>query len=105
MDQKERKEEGRLSIGLSEDIAKGIYSNMALITHSPTEMVIDFVALLPGMPKPPVCSRVIMAPQHAKRLLFALQDNIAKYEKMFGKIEINEGKTYVPPVSEFHGDA
>lgn len=105
MDQKEKKDEGRLSIGLTEDVAKGVYSNMALITHSPTEIVLDFVAVLPGMSKPPVCSRVIMAPQHAKRLLYALQDNIAKYEKMFGKIEINEGRAYMPPVSEFHGDA
>lgn len=105
MNQNDKKEKGSLSIGLSEEVARGVYSNMALITHSPTEMVIDFVALLPGMPKPPVCSRVIMAPQHAKRLMFALQDNIAKYESMFGKIEINEGRTYSPSVSEFHGDA
>ena len=68
-------------------MSAGIYSNLAIITHSPTEFVFDFVSLMPGAPKAKVKSRVVMTPQHAKRLYKALADNIAKYEQQFGTIQ------------------
>lgn len=78
--------ENQLNIELSEDIATGVYSNLAIITHSPTEFVSDFVQIMPGMPKGKVRSRVIMTPQNAKRLMQALQENVQKYEQHFGRI-------------------
>ena len=101
----DKKKNQSLEIELKEGVAEGVYSNMTVLAHSPSEFVIDFISVLPGVAKGQVRSRVIMAPEHVKRLMFALQDNIAKYESMFGKIEINEGRTYSPSVSEFHGDA
>lgn len=96
----------QLQIELKDEMAQGVYSNLAMITHSSSEFVMDFISILPGMAKAQVKSRVIMSPEHAKRLLFALQDNIAKYESAFGKIEMNGPKsTYMPPVSDFHGEA
>jgi hypothetical protein len=81
--------EKQINIELGENEAEGIYSNLVLITHSPAEFVIDFTRVLPGKPKAKVYSRIIMAPQHAKSLLRALEDNIAKYEKQFGEINIH----------------
>ena len=69
-----KNEENQMDIELSEEIALGIYSNLAIITHSPAEVVCDFVQIMPGMPKGKVRSRVIMTPQNAKRFLFALTD-------------------------------
>ena len=69
-------------------MAEGIYANLAIITHSSAEVVMDFIRVLPGVPKANVKSRIILAPEHAKRLLFALQDNIQKYEKAFGPINL-----------------
>ena len=80
-------EENHMNIELSEDIALGIYSNLAIITHSPAELVCDFVQIKPGMPKGKVRSRVLMTPQNAKRFLQALSDNIQKYEQNFGVID------------------
>ncbi|MBN2426374.1 MAG: DUF3467 domain-containing protein [Calditrichaceae bacterium] len=80
--------EKQINIELGENEAEGIYSNLVLITHSPAEFVIDFTRVLPGKPKAKVYSRIIMAPQHAKSLSLALQDNIDKYEKQFGEIKI-----------------
>ncbi len=80
-----------LDIELSEDIAEGTYSNLAIITHSQAEFIIDFVRILPGIPKGKVKSRIIMTPQHAKRLLFALGDNMSKFENHFGEVEIDNG--------------
>lgn len=77
----------QINIELSEDIAEGIYSNMAMITHSNTEFVIDFIRLMPGVPKAKVKSRVVMTPQHAKRLLRALNENISKFESVHGSIK------------------
>lgn len=79
--------ENQVNIELTEDIAMGIYSNLAVITHSPAEMVCDFIQLMPGMPKGKVRSRVIMTPQNAKRFMRALMDNVQKYEQNFGVIE------------------
>ncbi len=79
--------ENRLNIELSNEVAEGIYSNLAVISHSATEFIVDFIRVMPGMPKAPVKSRVIMTPENAKRLLNALQDNVSKYENHFGKIK------------------
>lgn len=78
----------QLKIELTPEVAEGIYSNLAIITHSSAEVVVDFVRVLPGVPKANVKSRIVLAPEHAKRLLFALQDNIQKYEKNFGTINL-----------------
>jgi hypothetical protein len=80
----------QLKIELSPEVVEGVYSNLAVLTHSSAEFIFDFVRVLPGTNKAPVKSRVVMAPEHAKRLLFALQNNIAKYESTFGKINIPE---------------
>ncbi|MBQ9363652.1 MAG: DUF3467 domain-containing protein [Bacteroidaceae bacterium] len=92
----------QLQIELKPEQAGGTYSNLAVITHSNCEFVIDFVQMLPAMPKAQVASRIIMAPEHAKRLLFALQDNVQKYEQNFGQIQLQqpqqskEGRTIAP---------
>lgn len=88
---------GQLQIELKEEIGLGIYSNLAIIAHSSSEFVLDFVRVLPGMPKAPVQSRIILAPEHAKRLLRALEDNVSKYEQAFGPISIPEEKTLAFP--------
>lgn len=86
------KEEKGLNIELKQEIAVGSYSNMAIITHSHSEFILDFTRILPGMPKPEVCNRIIMTPEHAKRLLNALTDNISKYESNFGPIDMGDRK-------------
>ena len=78
----------QLQIELTPEVAGGTYANLAIIAHSKTEFVCDFVAALPGPQKAQVKSRIILAPDHAKRLLHALADNINKYEQQFGKIEL-----------------
>lgn len=77
-----------MDIELDNEVAQGHYSNLAIIAHSTSEFVIDFAAVLPGVQKAKVRSRVILTPEHAKRLLLSLQDNIARYETNVGKIEI-----------------
>lgn len=86
----DNKQQQQLQIELKPEIAQGVYSNMVLLTHSSNEVILDFVSMMPGMPKANVASRVVMVPEHAKRLLYALQDNIAKYEAQFGKIDLNQ---------------
>ncbi len=92
--------DNQLKIELSPEVAEGIYANLAIITHSSAEVVMDFIRVLPGVPKANVKSRIILAPEHAKRLLFALQENITKYEKAFGTINVPgaqaEGRTATP---------
>ena len=83
----ENNNENQVNIELTEDIALGVYSNLAIITHSPTEIVSDFIQMMPGMPKGKVRSRVIMTPQNAKRFMRALIENVQKYEQTFGVIE------------------
>ncbi|HRF76443.1 MAG: DUF3467 domain-containing protein [Chitinophagales bacterium] len=87
----DQKEKNQLNIELSEEIAEGTYSNLAIITHSSAEIVIDFIRVMPGVPKAKVKSRILMTPQHAKRLLRALADNINKFESLHGTITENEG--------------
>ena len=90
--------ENQLNIELSPEVAEGIYANLAIITHSSAEVGLDFIRVLPGVPKAVVRSRVILAPEHAKRLLLALQDNVVKFEKTFGQIQIprQDGGTIAP---------
>ena len=87
----EEKPKNQLNIELNDEVAEGKYSNLAIITHSPSEFVVDFAQFLPGTPKAKVRSRIIMTPQHAKRLYKALADNIAKYEQQFGTIKDGGG--------------
>lgn len=84
--QNPQQQDGGLNIELPEDVAEGIYSNLAIITHSNSEFILDFIKVLPGVPKARVKSRIVLTPQHAKRLLNALQDNVEKFEKNNGKI-------------------
>ena len=79
-----------LQLELPQDVAQGEYANFAIITHSSSDFIIDFARVLPGVAKAHVKSRVILAPEHAKRLLGALQENILRYEKAFGPIRIPE---------------
>ena len=96
--------ENQFQIELNEDVAQGVDSNLTVITHSSSEVILDFVRVLPGIPKAEVKSRVILAPEHAKRLLLALQDNIRKYEAKFGTIQLfNESS--LPPISTLKGEA
>lgn len=92
-----QEQENQLSIELSAEVAEGIYSNLAIISHSSSEFVVDFVRIMPGTPKANVKSRIILTPEHAKRLMFALQDNVAKYESQNGKIAIPDNP-FIPPV-------
>lgn len=81
----------QINIELNEKEAEGIYSNLAIITHSPAEFVVDFTRILPGVPKAKVHARIVMTPQHTKLLLNAIRDNIQKYEEKFGEIKILGG--------------
>lgn len=81
----------QVNIELKEEIAEGIYSNLAVITHSAAEFVVDFVRVMPGLPKAPVKARIILTPEHAKRLWMALKDNIDKYESVNGPIKTGGG--------------
>jgi hypothetical protein len=85
-----------INIEISEEIAEGVYSNLAIISHSHSEFVVDFIRMVPNVPKAKVKSRVILTPQHAKRLLFALKDNLQKYEAQFGKIDEPEQPPFPP---------
>jgi len=86
-----------MQIELTPDVAEGVYSNMAVIAHSPSEFVVDFVRVMPGMPKAKVMTRVMMTPENAKRLLGALNENIRRYEMQFGEIDMNRGAVVVNP--------
>ena len=79
----------QLQIDISPEMAQGVYSNFAIISHSHAEFIVDLASTLPGTPKAQVVSRVIMAPEHVKRLAMALQENIMRYEQEFGKIQLD----------------
>jgi hypothetical protein len=79
--------QNQLNIELSEELAEGIYSNLAIITHSNAEFVVDFINVMPGAPKAKVKSRIVLTPQHAKRLLKALAENVKKFEQVNGPIK------------------
>lgn len=84
--------EKALNFEISPEVANGDYVNLAIIHHSHSEFVLDFSKLLPALPKAKVCHRLIMTPEHAKRLLFALNDNISKYEAQYGSIQVENQK-------------
>ena len=84
------KNSAQLQIELKEDVAEGVYSNLAVIAHSSSEFVLDFVRVMPGVAKAQVKSRIVMTPEHAKRLAYALQDNLRRYEAQFGEINLPE---------------
>ena len=79
-----------LNIELSEEVAQGNYSNLAIISHSTSEFIVDFATILPGITKAKVKSRIILTPEHAKRLLLSLQENITRSETSRCKIEIHQ---------------
>lgn len=92
----EKKPKNQVNIELPEEIAEGVYANLAIISHSQSEFVVDFVRMVPNVPKAKVKSRVILTPQHAKRLMAALNDNIVKFEKQFGPITVGKQAAYPP---------
>lgn len=97
----------QMQLEIKPDVALGAYSNFAVISHSSSEFTLDFAKMLPAMPKAMVESRVIMAPEHAVRLLHALQENIMRYEQQFGKIQIpgSQKRTIAPFSSGKGGEA
>ncbi|MEA5129729.1 MAG: DUF3467 domain-containing protein [Proteiniphilum sp.] len=92
------KKDNEIQIELSDEIAQGVYSNLAIISHSTSEFVIDFIRIVPGVPKAKVKSRIILTPEHAKRLLMALKDNIDKFEQQNGPIRIQNDPGFLPPI-------
>ncbi len=82
--------ENQMKIEIRPEIAAGSYSNLAIITHSRSEFIIDFAHNLPGIPSAQVSNRIVMTPEHAKRLMNAIVDNVGKYEAQFGRIELPE---------------
>lgn len=87
MNEDNKPPKGQINIELDEKVAEGIYSNLAIINHSVSEFVVDFVSIMPGTPKSKVKSRIILTPQHAKRLLKALGENVHRFEKSHGEIK------------------
>ena len=102
----DKNQNGQLQLELDPEVAQGVYSNLAMIIHSHSEFVLDFASMMPGLQKAKVKSRVVMAPEHAKRLLAALQENVMRYEQEFGKIEIpNQPPRTATPFGKPKGDA
>lgn len=101
MNENEQKQQS-LQIELSPEAAQGEYANFAIITHSSSEFIIDFARMLPGLSKAQVRSRVILAPEHAKRLLGALQENILRYEHQFGQIKMPENQKAPRTIAPFN---
>ena len=89
--ERQKKKQHQIKIELDDNVGQGKYVNLAIVTHSPAEFVMDYIRVLPGMSKSKVKSRIIMAPMHAKTLMMALQDNIKKYENKFGEIKVPKG--------------
>lgn len=97
-----------LQIELREEVAQGTYANLAIISHSSSEFIVDFIRVMPGLPKADVKSRIVLTPEHAVRLLYALQENIRGYESTFGKIRLPEEQTggaFIPSLRDFKGEA
>jgi hypothetical protein len=95
------KDQNQFNIELNEEVAQGIYSNLVVINHSPAEFVIDFIRIVPGMPKPHarVMSRIILTPEHTKRFAAALSENIEKFESVFGTIKEIKGPGPIMPIT------
>lgn len=92
----DKKNTNQINIELPEEVAEGLYTNLSIITHSTSEFILDFIQLMPGVPKGKVKSRVIMTPENTKKLMLALRDNISKYESMHGKIKNVEQAHGIP---------
>ncbi len=82
-----------IDIEINDQVAEGVYSNLAVINHSPSEFIVDFIQMMPGVPKARVKSRIILTPQHAKRLANAISENVTRFEKQFGEIKDNQPPT------------
>ena len=103
----QKQNQNQIQVELSEEIAQGTYSNLAIIAHSSSEFIIDFIRIVPGTQKAKVKSRIILSPDNAKRLLFALQDNVQKFEEMT-KNGGNNSRTFgdlIPPIGGIPGEA
>ena len=94
--------QNQIQIEIDETTAQGSYANLALISHSETEFILDFIFLQPQVPKAKVRSRIITSPSHAKKLLLALEDNIKKYETRFGKIQTAAPFENEPKIGFYH---
>lgn len=103
MDDKNKNPANEIQVELSEEVAQGIYANLAVIAHSSSEFILDFIRVVPGISTAKVKSRIILTPDNAKRLLFALQDNIDKFEKQSGSVEKTEH--FIPPIGGIKGEA
>ena len=99
MEDPKKLNQNQINIELSEEVAEGTYSNLAMITHSNAEFIVDFINMMPGVPKAKVKSRIILTPQHAKRLLKAMQDNINKFEAINGPIKDPNPAEGMPPIN------
>ncbi|MBN2778816.1 MAG: DUF3467 domain-containing protein [Bacteroidales bacterium] len=99
----DKNKQNQINIELTEETGQGVYANLAVITHSSSEFVLDFVRIMPGMPKAKVKSRIILTPEHAKRLMTALQDNINKFESVNGPIKVSSNKQGNPIPMNFGG--
>jgi hypothetical protein len=97
MDEQNIHNQNQLNIELKEDVAQGIYANMAIISHSSSEFIIDYVCMMPGIPKAEVKTRIILTPENAKRLLMALGENLGKFEAVHGQVKLDERGTGFPP--------
>ncbi len=102
---KKPQDANQIDIELSAEVAEGTYSNLAIISHSSSEFVLDFIRMMPGTPKANVKSRIILTPEHAKRLLNALMDNMNKYEQQFGKVNVPDNNPMPPIPMGFGGEA
>ena len=103
MAEQKEQQQNQLNIELSEEVAEGQYVNLAMIAHSNSEFVIDFIKMMPGVPKAKVKSRIVITPEHAKRLLYALKDNIDKFENNFGRDKASRCATQVSNEFRRHG--
>ncbi|MEX2596999.1 MAG: DUF3467 domain-containing protein [Salibacteraceae bacterium] len=103
-DEKDSAQQSKINIELSEEVAQGDYANLAIITHSTAEFIVDFISMMPNTPKAKVKSRIIMTPQHAKRLLKALNENVRKFESQHGEIpDMDQNPGAVPFPMNFGG--
>ena len=102
-----KKQDNEIQIELTEEIAQGTYANLAVIAHSSSEFVLDFIRVLPGTPKARVQSRIILTPENAKRLAFALQENLIRFEDAFGPIGANQNLGFAPDIelTDIKGEA
>jgi len=97
----EDKRQNQINIELKEEVAQGIYSNLAIISHSSSEFIVDFVRIMPGIPKAEVKSRIILTPEHAKRLWLAIGDNMGKYEAVHGQVKLDDRGMGFAPMGPF----